>query len=286
MANANSICACGNTIPPRTGRGRPRVRCHVCSPPKQVPKRQPQQRTCQHCEATFVGTAAARYCSSLCKGRAAYEKRHRIPCRICGLPTGWLADAKDAPESPKHDTCEPEHGTPGRYARGCRCTDCTLRVSNDHRGYMRLRRALAPTHLQCRAEGCERTRQNDGLCGMHHRRKQKAEGTWKPSPSDAWDNPRRIAGYKRRKALTRGHLTDGERFTVHELIARDGRDCGICGAAIPNVAYPDPQSPSIDHIVPLSRGGEHTLNNARATHLICNVRRGNRDTPSNTRSTT
>ena len=248
MANANSICACGNTIPPRTGRGRPRVRCHVCSPPKQVPKRQLQQRTCQHCEATFVGTAAARYCSSLCKGRAAYEKRHR---------------------------------TPGRYARGCRCTDCTRRVSNDHRGYMRLRRALSPTHLQCRAEGCERTRQNDGLCGMHHRRKQKAEGTWKPSPSDAWDNPRRIAGYKRRKALTRGNLTDGERFTVHELIARDGRDCGICGAAIPNVAYPDPQSPSIDHIVPLSRGGEHTLNNARA-HLICNVR----DTPSNTRSTT
>lgn len=124
--------------------------------------------------------------------------------------------------------------------------------------------------------GCSTTRKAHGLCVKHLKRKQRAEGTWKPSPSDAWDTPKRLAKYKTRKATLRGAPTLGAAFTVHDLIARDGNSCGICGSTITNVAYPDMASASIDHIVPISRGGEHTLNNARATHLHCNIKRGNK----------
>jgi hypothetical protein len=39
--------------------------------------------------------------------------------------------------------------------------------------------------------------------------------------------------------------------------------------------YPDPRSPSIDHILPLSLGGDDTQYNKRASHFGCNMARGN-----------
>jgi 5-methylcytosine-specific restriction endonuclease McrA len=37
--------------------------------------------------------------------------------------------------------------------------------------------------------------------------------------------------------------------------------------------FPDPLSPSLDHVVPLARGGEHTYGNVRTACLGCNVRK-------------
>jgi len=57
---------------------------------------------------------------------------------------------------------------------------------------------------------------------------------------------------------------------------RDGWRC-FCRRRINRLlTYPHPRSPSVDHIEPLSLGGEHTYANVRIAHLDCNVRRGNR----------
>lgn len=55
-------------------------------------------------------------------------------------------------------------------------------------------------------------------------------------------------------------------------------DCWLCGRVIdPRVVYPDPWSGSVDHVVPLSRGGDPLARgNCRAAHLRCNQRRNNR----------
>jgi 5-methylcytosine-specific restriction endonuclease McrA len=51
--------------------------------------------------------------------------------------------------------------------------------------------------------------------------------------------------------------------------------CGICHKSIDRtLIYPDHGYRSIDHVIPLSLGGEHTYDNARIAHWICNVRRG------------
>jgi CRISPR/Cas system Type II protein with McrA/HNH and RuvC-like nuclease domain len=53
--------------------------------------------------------------------------------------------------------------------------------------------------------------------------------------------------------------------------------CGICNEQIDSqVAYPEPLSLSIDHIIPRSLGGSHKIDNLQAAHLVCNAKRGAR----------
>lgn len=64
------------------------------------------------------------------------------------------------------------------------------------------------------------------------------------------------------------------------VLQRDNFMCGICGEKIyPRHKWPHPLSPSIDHIVPLSRGGLHSFDNVQASHKTCNLRKGNRPLP-------
>lgn len=66
-----------------------------------------------------------------------------------------------------------------------------------------------------------------------------------------------------------------ERFDRLEVFERDGWVCGICDGPVDReLAYPDPMCASLDHVVPLARGGEHTRANTRCSHLVCNIRRG------------
>ena len=61
------------------------------------------------------------------------------------------------------------------------------------------------------------------------------------------------------------------------------RDSGLCqlcfGRIDTEVKYPDPWSLSLDHILPVSQGGTDAAYNLRATHLVCNVRRGDATLP-------
>jgi len=50
------------------------------------------------------------------------------------------------------------------------------------------------------------------------------------------------------------------------VFARDGHRCQYCGGA----------AESIDHVVPRSKGGEHTWENVVAACRSCNVRKGDR----------
>lgn len=68
-----------------------------------------------------------------------------------------------------------------------------------------------------------------------------------------------------------------ETFDAWEIGERDGWVCHICDGAIDSaLAYPDPASKSIDHIVPLVKGGEHTRANVAITHLVCNIKKKDR----------
>lgn len=107
---------------------------------------------------------------------------------------------------------------------------------------------------------------------MHWKRWARAEGLLKPP---AW-TPARAARWKARDALTKGAET-AEVFEYREIFDRDSWVCGICETAVdPALAWPDPMSVSLDHIVPLSLGGAHIRTNVRCTHLVCNVRKGAR----------
>ncbi|RAO26486.1 hypothetical protein PSN13_06514 [Micromonospora saelicesensis] len=60
-------------------------------------------------------------------------------------------------------------------------------------------------------------------------------------------------------------------FDRSEVFVRDQWVCQLCGLPTDVTASPfDPASPTVDHVVPLSKGGEHTLANTQCSHLGCN----------------
>lgn len=62
-----------------------------------------------------------------------------------------------------------------------------------------------------------------------------------------------------------------ELFDRTEVFERDGWSCYLCCRATDPDASPfDPSSPTVDHVVPLSQGGAHSLANARTACLHCN----------------
>lgn len=84
----------------------------------------------------------------------------------------------------------------------------------------------------------------------------------------------RIAEYKRKslkRAVAYEHI---DRDTV---FARDNYICQLCSKPIDrNAKWPDSLFATLDHIVPLSKGGSHTYSNVQTAHLKCNCIKGNR----------
>lgn len=94
----------------------------------------------------------------------------------------------------------------------------------------------------------------------------------------AYQRARRAAG----KALSPGnHRTRALKFGVEytyvdrrRVFNRDRWRCGICRNPVDKrLKYPHPRSASLDHIVPMSKGGGHTYLNTQCAHLDCNLRK-------------
>lgn len=77
-------------------------------------------------------------------------------------------------------------------------------------------------------------------------------------------------GRRRRKLKAAG----GERISRRAIYERDKWMCQLCRKPI-DVALkaPDPGSASLDHVIPLARGGKHSAANLQAAHLRCNLRK-------------
>lgn len=81
---------------------------------------------------------------------------------------------------------------------------------------------------------------------------------------------------RRRKAVERG-ASVAERFDAIEMFERDGWTCALCGQLIDTtLVFPDRMSATIDHVLPVSEGGQHTRKNVQAAHFTCNASKRDR----------
>lgn len=67
-----------------------------------------------------------------------------------------------------------------------------------------------------------------------------------------------------------------ERVNPIEVFTRDGWKCQLCGAKTPSAlrgTY-EPRAPELDHIMPISAGGEHSYRNVQCACRECNGRKG------------
>jgi len=147
------------------------------------------------------------------------------------------------------------------------------------------RRCCNPEHLEAvaPAEKTARSRvaasNQSRRCTTHCRRGHRftPENTYYPSGSTQRHcktclTAARLVQNHIRRARLLGAFVEA----VHPLVLaeRDNWICGICQMPIdPLLTYPNPGYRSIDHIIPLSRGGEHSYTNTRIAHLSCNNKR-------------
>ena len=80
-----------------------------------------------------------------------------------------------------------------------------------------------------------------------------------------------LTAYVRRQyRYRRGKAQQAIRKHRAAVVARDGYICGICGLDIESGRL------SIDHILPITRGGDDSIDNLQPAHLSCNSRKQNR----------
>ena len=152
----------------------------------------------------------------------------------------------------------------GREGRRARCKACC-------RDDARKRYASDPAKYRARTkqwqrENPDRVRDNNA----------KAYAAWSPEDHEAnrlrvkaWQttNPERVretsrVATRRREARKRNQFVED----VYPLVVLEVCDgvCGLCGNDV------DPQDFHVDHIVPLSWGGQHSYANCQVAHPHCN----------------
>lgn len=251
------------------------------------------QPTCPTCSTGIVRQSkngpTPTYCSRPCR-QAAYRSRIRADGRHDARLARRRAERKPTAHAKTCERCKVQFSAKRSDQRFCSvpCSNAgnLRRCSTTGCGLPHRAKGLCSTHYNeltygrsrhvkaARCEHCgadyEAMRPAQRFCSLVCRNGGEESGA-----SDAqraqWRDQRR----RRRAAEQR--TPKSERFNESEIYERDRWICGVCRRKVDRaVQWPDLQCPSIDHIVPLVEGGEHTRANVRLAHLGCNIARGHR----------
>ncbi len=167
---------------------------------------------------------------------------------------------------------------------------------------------------RCSVEDCARIHHSEGLCKKHYdQRKNAGRKDQQVARIQRWvqDNPDRarasraayraknkdklrkhnkvyiannpqVAERSRKNYRARKYAAFVESFTSEDVIALYGTNCHICLEPIDMDAPRHPGDPGWElgyhdeHVIPLAKGGLHSLDNVRPSHGLCNLRKGAR----------
>lgn len=243
-------------------------------------------RLCPWCDGQVFGRPNKKYCSIECRDRARYKRRHgglyEPEVRQCSGPD---CTKTFLTKQPTHKYCsdrckqrvnnavrlERQSGRPcsvdgcvnvGVYASGL----CRMHYARRYNGVPFDEPKWGVTaSTVCRRGECVNVPYKLGLCASHYRRKHaKAGKEWALAQLE-WSSESRTEFYG-------GDVESVDRMKVFD---RDGWVCQLCGERVdPLLKGPDPLAASLDHIVPVSLGGDHTYANCQLAHLGCNAAKG------------
>lgn len=205
-------------------------------------------------------------CSRECRARG-YCKMHWARWRKHGDPLGGSWDKPKMPDTCEIEGCKRESRS--RWKMGI--TVCAMHyLRRMQTGSFDDPYANASPDGVCMASGCvAEVRSTFGqYCEAHYyqirRERLKDDPHYK-------DQQRRHHADRRARELT----AFVESVSRAKVMARDKWICHLCQDKIPKAAkHPHALSATLDHIVPLARGGLHSYANIKAAHLSCNVRKG------------
>jgi len=163
----------------------------------------------------------------------------------------------------------------------------------------------APWPSECKVTGCDGRPASQSLCQKHYARFQRYGDPVYRIAGEIVDGKKICTGCKRdlpigmyRKATHRGFnefrtqcntcskkyiyqrraalaLAPSDDYKPVDIFTRDGWVCQLCDLPIDeSLAWPHRFSASVDHILPISKGGGDVLANVQAAHLTCNISKG------------
>jgi hypothetical protein len=201
---------------------------------------------CGQCGTEFsvvIGQhARRRYCSDACK-----QKAHR-EFKSLRFPEGYTPPCRVKPRQPKPCGYCTQITTRPRYCS----VRCSILARDRRNGVVE----FVPRPMQC--PECSRSFQTRGMDQRYCTEACR----------------KRVADRKRnhiRRVRTKVDAT--EVFDPLEVLARDGWRCHLCGVRTPKSkrgTHHD-RAPELDHIVPLSAGGEHSRLNTACACRRCNI---------------
>ena len=94
----------------------------------------------------------------------------------------------------------------------------------------------------------------------------------------AWKraNPEKVARYRRERRARELGAEKGIPYTSSEIFERDNWICQLCEEPVIEKDATQKLGPTIDHIIPLSKGGTECKTNVQLAHMACNSSKGNR----------
>lgn len=115
-------------------------------------------------------------------------------------------------------------------------------------------------------------------CGDRYESNQPTQRFCSPKCSRGWHRRLMRGRYGRHdthRKRARRYGVEYEPVNKRKVFERDGYRCGICGRkTLKGAKVPHHRAPTIDHIIPLSEGGDHVYENVQCACFICNTRKG------------
>jgi 5-methylcytosine-specific restriction endonuclease McrA len=135
--------------------------------------------------------------------------------------------------------------------------------------------ALIATCIQCGLRFlAASTRQ--GICSDECRRTRICEQIKTGYHDGRYRDQLLAAAHNRRARMLA--MTDTESISLTVVAERDKWTCGICHKPVPTQTPKDDRSQmaSLDHVIPVAKGGQHTYDNIQLAHYRCNLSKGDR----------
>jgi hypothetical protein len=179
-------------------------------------------------------------------------------------------------EFPKHKDCKDGHSN---QCKACRQQIARNRKALNPEYYKQKGRELRARHHEARIEWQRNWRKKN----PERYREQARNLYWKNpekfrkrSSDYAKDNPDMVnAVLRRRKARLKNARTS--KYSEKQVLDLYGQSCHLCNLPIDMTAPRWTALPGwekglhIDHVIPISRGGDDSLENVRPSHGFCNV---------------